>query len=68
MPLFLFPFLPQSGALERPQPRREVGVPCGRGAARTTQEGHQEETGEPRLAGGEPEEVDFTHGRLPTQF
>ncbi len=34
-----------------------------RGAARTPQEGHQEEAGEPGLAGGEPEATNFTYGR-----
>ncbi|KAI4815853.1 hypothetical protein KUCAC02_005980, partial [Chaenocephalus aceratus] len=55
----------ESGALERPQPRRETGVSGGTGAAWTRgppQEGDQEETGEPGLAGGDPEETDLTHG------
>lgn len=42
-------------------------MPGGRGAEagarRSPQEGHQEETREPGLAGGEPEETDLTHGR-----
>lgn len=64
MPLRLLLLFAQSGPLERAQSRREVGVPGGRGAARTqwtAQEGDTEETGEPRLAGGEPEAADLTH-------
>ena len=42
-------------------------MPGGRGAAtgtrRAPQEGDQEETGEPGLAGGEPPPADLTHGR-----
>lgn len=66
MSLLLVPLVAPSGAVERTQPRREAGVPGGRRAARTrraSQEGHQEEAGEPGLARGEPEETDLTHGR-----
>lgn len=73
MPLFVFPFFPESASVERPQPRGEVGVPGERGEAaataatgtectqRTPQEGDQEETRQSGLAGGEFETPHLTH-------
>lgn len=71
MSLFVFPRCPESAAVERPQPRGEVGVPGEGGEAaaaagtewtqRTPQEGDQEETRQPGLAGGEFETPHFTH-------